>query len=186
MIYKSGIRARKYSPMEVNNIFRMLWEENSFWIRSFIVSTVENLPDLPLVTQRLLRNSVDFGAAFHLFYDYDQSEVVLNVLREHLLIMIRFINALKARDTIEEDLARRELHLSGQQIARLLASMNPYWLYDVWSNLYNLHTRMVEEMAVQRLRGDHSGDIMTFDSLESQSLLMADVMSQGIIAQYRL
>ena len=43
---------------------RLLWMEHVNWTRMTIISIVFNLPDLPFVQQRLLRNATDLGIVY--------------------------------------------------------------------------------------------------------------------------
>ena len=47
---------------------RLLWMEHVNWTRMTIISIVFDLPDLPFVQQRLLRNATDLGNCLRPFY----------------------------------------------------------------------------------------------------------------------
>jgi hypothetical protein len=49
-----------------------------------------------------------------------------------------------------------------------------------------MHLRLVEDEATKRLMGQYAEGIMVFDNAEKQARQMADLMSQGIIRQFRL
>ncbi|WP_220038275.1 hypothetical protein, partial [Pseudomonas syringae] len=52
------------AELELNQIFRTLWEQHVAWTRMLIISIAEGLSDEVLVTERLLRNPVDMAAVF--------------------------------------------------------------------------------------------------------------------------
>lgn len=174
-----------FSPINANNKLRSLWEEHSFWTREYIISAVEGLKDLQPVTDRLLRNPTDFGDFFEPFYGQGAREFE-RLLRDHLLLAAKLVTEAKAGDTQAADKTRREWYQNADQIAALLASLNPYWTFNEWQDLLYMHLRMVEDEATKRLMGQYADEIMVFDTLEEQAREMADVMSRGIIRQFRL
>ncbi|MCD9021958.1 hypothetical protein [Cohnella silvisoli] len=53
---------------ELNQLFRLLWEQHVAWTRMLIISIAASLPDESLVTERLLRNPPDMAEVFKRFY----------------------------------------------------------------------------------------------------------------------
>ena len=174
-----------YTPINIINKMRSLWEEHSFWTREYIISAVDELKDIQPVTNRLLRNPADFGNALEPFYGQGAREFE-KLLREHLLIAAQLVEDAKKGDTAAAEKTRAEWYQNADQISALLASLNPYWSYNEWKNLYNTHLRMVEDEAINRISGQYANEITVFDNLENQAREMADVMSRGIINQYKL
>lgn len=174
-----------FSPMNIINTFRKLWEQHSIWTRSFIISAAHDLPDIQYVTERLLRNPSDFASALEPFYG-DESLEFERLLRDHLLIAADLVNAAKNGDTNAANAARRRWYMNADQIAQFLAQINPYWSYEEWMDMLNMHLRLVEQEATLRLQGQYEQDVALYDTLEEQALEMADVMSSGIISQFRL
>lgn len=173
------------SPLDVINTFRKLWEQHSVWTRSFIISAAHDLPDLQLVTERLLRNPTDFAYYLEPFYG-GYAKNFERLLRNHLTIAAELVNAAKKGDTNAVNEARRRWYINGDRIAQLLASINPYWDYEEWHEMLNTHLKLVEQEATLRLQGNYAQDIALYDAIEEQALEMADMMSRGIIAQFML
>lgn len=96
---KQEMKRKCEKRIKIINTFRSLWEEHGFWTRSFIISAAHKLPDLKYVTQRLLRNPDDFGAALQEFYSKEQSDRFRKLLRDHLVIASRIVDNAKAGDT---------------------------------------------------------------------------------------
>lgn len=174
-----------FTPTNIINTFRKLWEQHGLWTRSFIVSTASNLPDLNFVTERLLRNPADFAMALEPFYG-GRSREFENLLRDHLLIAARLVNNAKNGDINAADEDRRNWYKNADEIAMLLSSINPLWTFREWQDMMYHHLRLVEEEAVLRLTGKYKEDIALYDFIEEQALEMADMMSRGIIGQFGL
>jgi len=168
----------------LKNSLRQLWEQHSFWTRSFIISTAAGLGDLDLVTKRLLRNPSDFANLLKKYYNNDKAETFQKLLEQHLLIAGDMVNAAKAGFTEDVAAYRKRWYENADMIAAFLAGINPNWNEKKWQNLLYDHLKMVEAEAIQRLNRQYDADIKTFDQIENQSLQMEDYMASGIINQF--
>ncbi|NLG93153.1 MAG: acetylglutamate kinase [Clostridiales bacterium] len=169
---------------ELSNLFRKLWQEHIQWTRSFIISTAADLGDLQYVTKRLLRNPTDFYNALRPYYGEEKARRFEKLLTDHLLIASRLVNAAKAGDTETADEERRKWYANADQIARFLASINPYWSENQWKIMLREHLKLTEDEATNRLMGQYAKDIALYDIIEDQALMMADYMAKGIKKQF--
>ena len=174
-----------FTPMNISNMMRHLWEQHSFWTRSFIISAAHDLPDLQVVTERLLRNPTDFAMVLQPFYGDDAMEFE-RLLKDHLVIAARLVDEAKKGNTEAADATRVEWYKNGDNIAYFLSSINQYWSFEEWRDMFRMHLNLVEQEAILRLTGKYAEDVGLFDTIEQQALSMADIMSDGIISQFRL
>ena len=72
---------------------RLLWMEHVNWTRMTIISIVFNLPDLPFVQQRLLRNATDLGNCLRPFYGDSVADRYAALIKEHLVIAAQLVTA---------------------------------------------------------------------------------------------
>lgn len=174
------------TQVELMNHMRLLWEQHSIWTMSTIISLVFDLPNLKYVTNRLLRNPVDFGYVFQYFYGENTADIFSDLLSEHLIIAKDIV--LAAKDGNNDAVAELEQiwYENANAIADLLGKINPYWLEEQWRSLLHHHLEMVKAEAVNNLTGKYEEAINVFDEIELQSLEMADVMSEGIIKQFQI
>jgi hypothetical protein len=154
------------------------------WTRSFIISAAENLKDVQPVTERLLRNPSDFADFLEPFYGTAASERFEELLREHLLLAADLLKSAKAGDSAGADTVRKKWYANADSIASLLASVNPYWSFEIWQRHLYDHLGLVEQEATERLNKEYAKDIAIFGPMEEQALTMADLMSEGIIMQF--
>lgn len=170
----------------LHNMFREVWEQHVMWTRSFIISTAAQLGDLKDVTNRLLQNPTDMANLFRQFYSEKEAQQFEDLFKEHLLIAAQLVNAARTGDEETADKTREDWYENADNIAAFLASINPYWDKSIWQRMLFQHLEMTEDEAVERLNGRYAEDISLFDEIESQALLMADYMSEGITRQYLL
>ena len=170
--------------ISLNNTFRSLWEQHVEWTRFFIVSTANCLADLPFVTQRLLRNPCDFANVLRQFYGPRNAEQFKQLFTEHLTIAAQLVNALKAGDTPAVYCLRNEWYQNAVQIAAFLACINPCWNQAEWQGLLFTHLSLTEQEATAYLNGQYEESIALYDRIEEEALMMADIMTQGIVCQF--
>lgn len=179
-------RGLTYRQLNIFNRTRQLWIEHVLWTRFFIISTVFGLPDQSFVTQRLLRNPVDFERLLQQFFGENKARRFKDLLTTHLTIAAQLVSAAKAGNSAEADMQRRLWYENANDIARFLASINPFWRESQWRDLLFEHLRMTEDEAVYILNGQYEKSIKEYDEIQAQAMDMADVMAYGIINQFRI
>lgn len=170
----------------VHDLFRKLWEQHAMWTRSFIASAVQDLPDLRYVTNRLLRNPIDFEKVFKIFYGEEIAGEFKTLLTEHLLIAADLVSAAKQGNMEVAGEIRKTWYKNADEIAEFLGGINPYWNQKRWKELLYDHLEMTEQEAVTMITGEYEKNVNMFDEMEAQVLQMADYMSDGIIKQFKI
>ena len=176
------------SKAAFHDAMRKLWEDHIVWTRQFIVSAATetgNLADISPTTDRLLANQTDIGNALGQFYGEATGDAVEALLRDHILTAADIIAAAKAGDTEGVDDAVAHWYQNADDIATALNSLNPkHWpLVEMKAHMKD-HLDLTLEEAVARLQGRYADDITAYDKIHVQILGMADMLSDGIIAQF--
>ena len=172
------------AELELSNHLRMLWEQHIVWTRMFIISTVSNLLDVDLVTNRLLQNPKDFEMALKPFYGDEIASKFNDLLTEHLTIAVELVNAAKVGDEKAEEETEKRWYANADKIALFLSSINPYWSENEWKTMLYKHLTLTKTEAVSRLTGDYKTNIAIYNEIENQALGMADMMTKGIVKQF--
>jgi hypothetical protein len=171
-----------------HDAMRKLWEDHIVWTRQFIVSAATesgNLADIGPTTDRLLANQTDIGNALKPFYGDAAGDQVTALLRDHILTAAELIAAAKAGDTAAVETASAAWYQNADDIATALNGLNPkHWpLAEMKAHMKD-HLDLTLEEAVARLQGRYVDDIAAYDKIHAQILGMADMLSDGIIAQF--
>jgi hypothetical protein len=186
--YRSHIQERylrqNESALELSNTFRELWEQHGAWTRMTIISMVFSLPDVDLVTKRLLRNPDDLANVLKLYYGESNASKFSTLLKDHLVTAAQLVKAAKAGDNKTAADAEKRWYANADEIAAFLASINPSWSQEEWKMMLHEHLRLVKAEAVSMLTKNYQAGIDVYDELEIQALEMADVMTEGIITQF--
>lgn len=179
-------RACTVRELELINLMRHLWEQHVFWTRLVILSMVFDLPDVNVITNRLLRNPKDFKSALIPFYGEETAAEFANLLTSHLTIAAELVAASKENNTNAAADAERRWHQNADEIAEFLGSINPYWSAAEWRSMLREHLAMAKQEAVDYLTKDYEHSVSLFDDIEKMALRMTDVMSDGIVRQFSL
>ena len=167
---------------------RRLWEDHILWTRQFIVSaatTSGNLADIGPTTDRLLANQADIGDALKPFYGDVAGDQVTALLRDHILTAAALVAAAKAGDKASVEATSDAWYRNADDIATALNSLNPrHWPVDEMKAHMKDHLDLTLEEAVARLQGRYADDIAAYDAIHVQILGMADMLSDGIVAQF--
>jgi len=173
------------SRQTFRNAMGKYWEDHITWTRLFIISALSDAPDLPETTQRLLQNQVDIGNAIKPFYGDAAGDQLTGLLREHILIAADVVSAAKANDAdaLNADMARWQAN--ADQIADFLASANPeQWHQDEMRAMMRQHLDLTTAEVVARLHKDWPADVAAYDRVHLHILVLADELSDGIVAQF--
>jgi hypothetical protein len=170
---------------QFHDAMRGLWEEHVAWTRMFIVSFVADVPDLGATTDRLLRNQDDIGNAIRPFYGDAAADELTELLREHILGAAQLLAAAKAGDADGIAAASEAWYANANEIADFLAAANPReWSAADLRAMMKEHLDLTLAEAVAQLQGNYVDAVAHYDTVEVQIRHMADMLSDGIIAQF--
>jgi hypothetical protein len=179
---KSGMSEQR---LAFHDEMRRLWEDHITWTRLFIVSASADLPDTPATTQRLLRNQDDIGDAIKPFYGRPAGERLTALLGEHIVVAADLLAAAKVGDQAAVERHSRAWYRNANQIGDFLHAANPrHWPRREMRSMMREHLDLTLAEAVAHLERDHRTDIRTYDRIHRQILAMADMLSDGIAAQF--
>jgi hypothetical protein len=170
---------------EFHDGMRKLWEDHVTWTRLAIISIVDELPDQQVTVDRLLQNQVDIGDAIKPFYGDEAGTQLTELLREHILIAADILAAARSNDQAAVAEANDRWYANADEIAAFLATANPdEWPQDEMTSMMREHLDLTLEEATARLTGDYAADVAAYDRIHNQILEMADMLSDGIVAQF--
>lgn len=172
------------SEQTLCNHMRLLWEQHVYWTRMLIISIAFNLPDTEFVAARLLRNPKDFEAALRPLYGEEIATKFADLFTGHLTIAAELVKAAKTGDNAAVADAEHRWYANADQIATFLGRINPYWSEVEWKKMIYDHLAMTKTEAVDILSQKWENSISTFEKIEQEALMMADVMTDGIIKQF--
>jgi hypothetical protein len=183
-----GAHPAKPDKVAFHDAMRKLWEDHITWTRLFIVSAAtlpDNLPDTGPTAERLFANQDDIGDALRPFYGDEVGDAVTALLHEHIQTAADIIAAAKAGDSAARDEAIAKWYANANEIADALNAINPkHWPQNEMRAMMKAHLDRTLDEAVARLDGRYADDIAAYEEIHKDILAMADMLSDGIIAQF--
>jgi len=177
--------AAPISALAFRDAMRKLWEDHITWTRLYIVSAVAGLPNTEATTQRLLQNQVDIGNAIKPYYGDAAGDQLTTLLKDHILGAAALLTAAKAGDTAGVQAASDKWYANANDIAAFLSNANPKnWPLSALQADMKTHLDQTLTEAVDHLKGNYTADIADYEMVHEHILMMADTLSDGIIAQF--
>lgn len=172
------------SVIQLKYPMQKLWIEHAWWTRSLIVSSLAGLKDQNDVLTRLLQNQVDLGNIIKPYYGEQAGNKLTSLLKEHILIAGKIIEAAKAGDQAKVDLLNKDWVRNADEIVTFLTSANPHWNKQVLTEMFYTHLKLTTNEVEDRLKGDWRADIKTADINETHLIHMGDILTDGIVKQF--
>lgn len=169
---------------ELRTTMDSLWTEHVVWTRMYIISSLEDAPDTNATAARLLSNQEDIGDAIKPFYGEEAGDNLTALLKEHILIAVDIIEAVKAENTSQVDADSARWNQNADDIAAFLADANPNFEESVIRDALYMHLAMTNDEVVARVNGNYTADIEAYDEIYDQILVLSDTLSDGIVQQF--
>lgn len=163
---------------------RKLWEDHVTYTAFFYTAVVNGGDDAGKLAERLLRNQDDIGNAVKPFYGEGAGNTLSALLRDHILVAADLVKAAKAEDAVAQEQATRRWYANADDLAVFLSSANPYWPRKVLADALHGHLAMTTDAIVAKLHRDTAGAIVAYDKGHEHMLMVADVLSAGIVKQF--
>jgi hypothetical protein len=169
--------------IELNNEFRLLWEQHVYWTRIVIMGIAFNLPDLDCSSSRLLRNAPDFAEVFCRYYGRKNANEFGGLIRDHLIIAANLVNAAKIGNIEEASRQECKWYENADDIVCFLNHINPYWSVKKMKAMWYEHLGLTKDEAAAILTNRYCDSVEIFDQIEQEALMMADCFTEGILQQ---
>ena len=161
-----------------------LWEDHIVWTRNVILNIMDGLPGTDQAVNRLLQNQDDIGNAVKPFYGEAGGKELTRLLRDHITIAADLLKAAKENNNSAFDVANKKWFANADDISNFLSKANPNWKLDEMKKMMNDHLRLTTDEAVARLKKDYTADVKAYDKVHEEILMMADMLTDGIIKQF--
>jgi hypothetical protein len=182
---EAAVPAGAVGAAQLRTDMRKLWEDHITWTRLYIVSVAAGLPDKEMTAQRLIQNQTDIGNAVKPFYGDDAGNKLTALLKEHILGAADLLAAAKANDQAKVATQKARWYRNADDIASFLSTANPKnWpLADMKAGM-KMHLDLTLQEALDRFGGKYAEDIKDYDRVHEHILGLADLLTNGIAAQF--
>jgi hypothetical protein len=180
-----GHRALNAQQLAFHDAMRKLWEDHVTWTRLAIVTFADGSAGFPATAQRLLANQDDIGTAIAPFFGTAAGDHLAALLHDHITLAVAILQAAKAGDTAAFDAAKTQWYANANDIADLLAALNPrFWPDDAMREDMKMHLDQTLTEAADELAGHYAESVQDYEVVHRHILAMADMLSTGIIDRF--
>src|ERR1051326_8641672 len=149
------------SKSDFHNAMRRLWSDHVVYTRLFIVDAAAGSADKDATTQRLLQNQADIGNAVGGNYDG------------------------RAGDNAKVTSENKRWHDNAVDLAKFLHGANPKnWPEATLQSALFMHLDQTLSEASNQLKGNYAMSIKDYDKAMDHMLMVADILANGIVAQF--
>src|ERR1035437_9207456 len=163
---------------------RKLWEDHLIWTRNVILCLVDELPGTDQAVKRLLQNQVDIGNAFKPYYGEEMGKKLTELLYVHINTSAEVVKAAKAGNTVAFDEANKRWYANSDEISEFLCKANSNWAVADMKMMMKEHLKITTDEAVARIKKEYDADVIAYDKIHNEILIMADILSDGIVKQF--
>jgi hypothetical protein len=176
-----GIKAGGYT---LKTDMRKLWEDHVVWTRNVILCITDGLPGTDQAVKRLLQNQTDIGNAIKPYYGEEAGNALTALLVPHITIAAEVVKAAKKGDLIALEIANKRWYANADEICAFLCNANPVWKLEDMKKMMSDHLALTTDEAVQRIKKDYDADVVAYDKVHDEILMMSDMLADGIIKQF--
>ena len=178
------MKANSSKSEQLRMAMHKLWEDHIVWTRNVILNMMDDLPGTEQAVNRLLSNQDDIGNAVKPFYGEAGGKELTRLLREHITTAADLLKAAKAGDNSAFDAANKKWSANADEISDFLSKANPNWKLNDMKKMMHDHLTFTTDEAVARLKKDYTADVKAYDKVHNEILMMADMLTDGIIKQF--
>lgn len=172
------------AAQDLRMAMRLLWEEHVSYTRNVVTSMLSDLPDKEIATARLLQNQTDLGNAIKPFYGVAAGDRLAALLKDHIVIAAAVVTAARSGNQADLAASQKKWVANAKALAAFLASANPHWRESELEQMLQGHLDLLTRQVVARLHGDWSADIRAYDEGLKHMMMLADVLTRGLVAQF--
>ena len=179
-----SMNAKSSKSEQLRMAMHKLWEDHIVWTRNVILNIMDDLPGTEQAVNRLLSNQDDIGNAVKPFYGEAGGKELTRLLREHITTAADLLKAAKTGNNSAFDAANKKWSANADEISDFLSKANPNWKLNDMKKMMHDHLTLTTDEAVARLKKDYAADVKAYDKVHDEILMMADMLTDGIIKQF--
>ena len=181
---KGGDTSMNDSQMTLKLNMSKLWEDHITWTRNVILCIVDSLPGADQAVKRLLQNQTDIGNAIKPYYGEAAGKKLTELLAMYINTSADVVNSAKNSNITRLNEANKKWFENADDISAFLCKANPIWALADVKKMMNQHLNLITNEVVERINKNYDAEIMAYDKVHDEILIISDVIAEGIIMQF--
>jgi hypothetical protein len=174
--------AGQINAVAYHDEWRHLWEDHVWYTRETITDILTSSPDTNASIDRLIMVANDTRDMLRPFYGA-QADVFYTQLVGHFTIAAQIVTGVSNGADVTPLV--NDWFANARNMSMIMQQMNPqFWAFGPVNAMWDQHLNLTIQEATQFAKGQFGASIATFDLIENQGLMMADLFSNGIMNQF--
>jgi len=170
---------------DLRDHLRELLLDRATWTRLYIIDVVGRTPAAAASSDRLVRNERAIGRAIAPFYGEAASLQLSGLLQDESRAARDAVGAAMLNDRSRYDRAKAHWYTTSDRVASFFALESPYLSADGLGLALRAWVNDDIGQAASRVAGDWAKDAADADGSSGQALAVADILTGGIVQQFR-
>ena len=176
---------KKDNYLALNQAMRKLWSDHMHWTLATVDAFFNEPKQLGSKLNRLLANQQEIGTAIAPYYGQAAGDKLAQLLTEHIELAVPVLKAAQANDKAALDRALANWYRNANEVAAFLSAANPKnWPAAATAGALKMHISHTTDYAVNIMKGEYDTSIKGFESALQHMLMLADLLSDGIVKQF--
>ena len=158
--------------------------QHIYWELIFQSAFLNDLPGKSAVEERLVQTAEDIASVFAPFYSENKISKLTDLLKEHIEIAGKILQAMKDGDIAEEEKQDALWRDNSAGLAKFWSDNNSEYDYGELTMYLNRHLDMIKNIMEAELSGDYNEVIRLFAEQENQIMELADYLTEGLIQKF--
>lgn len=172
------------STLELRTDMRFLWSQHMEWTYAAVTSFYTTTRNYDATAARLLQNQEDIGNAIKPYYGEAAGNALTQLLKEHIVSVVDVMTAAKRGEQDNLTAAVSKSYYNAEEIGDFLANANQYWPRDFVRDMLKTHIDQTLVYATAIQHDDFASGINSYGEAEHHMMMLADALSNGIIAAF--
>ena len=172
----------KASSPQLTSEFELfeLWNSPTAWIREYVVSVSESLPNEEIVKSNLITSYRRLGKSLEPYYGTTKAQEFEKLVTEQAQLLIRLTEGLVEQD--EDIVADTQTTLKEHSIilSSFLSKTNPYIPFNLVRNLLSDYLAAFSRMTKARMDQQWDKDAQEYKTVRTLSALLSQTFAQAM------
>lgn len=165
---------------EVSQAMERAWMEHVMLFRMFMVSFLNDLPDLDSVSERMKRNVGEITNLFSGFFPVESRNRLQEMLMEHEQTFGALLGDLKSGNQESYAQNEKKWYEEGTMLADFLSRANPAYRRRDLNRYIEDHLRLLLNMANEYWDGDYEKAMETYDIAREQTEELGRYLAENL------
>ena len=168
--------------MDMDYTVHKLWIDYLVWVKDYIFLLMLRQSGMQYVEERLMRLTTEIVDFLMPYYGEQVAKQFGDLMKRHIGFISQYVAVVQSNEALEP--IREALYADIDEMARLFASINPYWDETTWRTLLQNESYLEESMILALHHNGYGEAIAQYDDIYANTEKIIAYMTDGIKKQF--